>query len=385
LGQRIINLVMKEKVRFESIDLLRGLAIIVMIEVHVFNAFLIPEFRLQGWFQILNFINGLVAPSFLFVSGFAFYISVSNKVDELRKFGDVFYKRIKRIIEILIIGYVLHLPFYSLRDFIQQIDYNSWITFLNVDVLHCIAAGLFFLLLLRIIIKNNRLFIITILIFTLITTVAAPFIWKINFDEFLPMPAANYFNPNNGSLFPIFPWMGFIFTGVIAGKYFIEAQENGKQNILIKRILILGLTFILFGHLLLLGILPESIDSLSPNPIFFILRSGYVLALLSFCWFVTQKKSVKLNFIYDASRESLLIYWLHLQFIYLQLFSGKSLEDIFGHSLGILESALGAIILILIMIVCAKLWGRLKVRSMKTARTINYAFVSVLIIIFIIR
>lgn len=199
------------------------------------------------------------------------------------------------------------------------------------------------------------------------------------------MPIANYFNPKNGSLFPIFPWMGFIFSGVIAGKYFIEAQENGGQNILIKRILILGMAFVLFGHILLSGFLPESINSLSPNPIFFILRLGYVLALLSFCWFVTQKKSVKLNFIYYASRESLLIYWLHLQFIYLQLFSGKSMEDIFGHSLGILESALGAVFLILIMIACAKLWGRLKVRSMKTARTINYAFVSILIIIFIIR
>lgn len=376
---------MKGKVRFESIDLLRGLAIIVMIEVHVFNAVLISDVREQGWFQILNFINGLVAPSFLFVSGFAFYISVNNKVDELRKFGDVFYKRIKRIVEILIIGYFLHLPFYSLKDFIQQIDYTGWIEFSNVDVLQCIAAGLFLLLLLRIIIKNNRLFIITILILTLITTIAAPIIWQINFAEFLPLPLANYFNQKNGSLFPIFPWMGFIFSGVIAGKYFVEGEENGEQNILIKRILLLGMIFILFGHILLSGILPESINSLSPNPIFFILRLGYVLVLLSSCWFVTQKKSVKLKFIYYASRESLLIYWLHLQFIYLQLFAGKSLENIFGNSLGVAESALGTIFLILIMIACAKLWGRLKVRSMKTARTINYVFVSILIIVFIIR
>lgn len=376
---------MKGKVRFESIDLLRGLAIIVMIEVHVFNAVLISDVREQGWFQILNFINGLVAPSFLFVSGFAFYISVNNKVDELRKFGDVFYKRIKRIVEILIIGYFLHLPFYSLKDFIQQIDYTGWILFSNVDVLQCIAAGLFLLLLLRIIIKNNQLFIITILILTLITAIAAPIIWKINFTEFLPLPLANYFNQKNGSLFPIFPWMGFIFSGVITGKYFVEGEENGEQNILIKKILILGMIFILFGHILLSGILPESINSLSPNPIFFILRLGYVLALLSLCWLATQKNSIKLKFIYDASRESLLIYWLHLQFIYLQLFYGKSAEDIFGHSLGILESALGAIFLILIMIACAKLWGRLKVRSMKTARTVTYAFVSILIIVFIIR
>lgn len=376
---------MQEKVRFQSIDLLRGLAIIVMVEVHVFNAFLMSGEKEQSWFQILNFINGLVAPSFLFVSGFAFYISVSHKVDELRKFGNVFFKRIKRISEIIIIGYALHLPFYSLSDFIKQINYDSWVSFTNVDILQCIAAGLFLLLLLRIIIKNNRLFIITISILTIITIILSPLIWEINFNDLLLLPAANYFNSKNGSLFPIFPWMGFIFSGAVAGKYFIESQLNAEQNILVKRILIFSLVVILLGHILLSGILPESINSLLPNPIFFILRLAYVLALLSVCWFVTQKKSMKLNFIYDASRESLLIYWMHLQFIYLQLFSGKSSADIFGHSLGILESTLVALFLILIMITCAKLWGTLKFRSMKTARSVTYGFVSILILIFIIR
>lgn len=376
---------MQGKLRFQSIDLLRGLAIIVMIEVHVFNAFLMGEIRQQGWFQILNFINGLVAPSFLFVSGFAFFISVTDKVDELRKFGNVFFKRIKRISGIIIIGYAIHLPFYSLSDFIHQIDYNSWASFTKVDILQCIAAGLFLLLFLRIIIKNNRLFIVVISILTVITILVSPFIWKINFNELLPLPAANYFNPKNGSLFPIFPWAGFIFSGVIAGNYFMRSQLNLEQNIFVKRILIFSLVVILLGHLLLSGVLPESINSLLPNPIFFILRLAYVLALLSFCWFITQKKSAKLNFIYDASRESLLIYWLHLQFIYLQLFSGKSMADIFGHSLGILECVFASIFPILIMIACAKLWGKLKHKSMKTARTVTYAFISILILIFFLR
>lgn len=66
---------MKEKLDTYPADLLRGLVIIIMIEVHVFNAFLLPELRQTGWFSVLNFINGLVAPSFLFVSGFAFQVS----------------------------------------------------------------------------------------------------------------------------------------------------------------------------------------------------------------------------------------------------------------------------------------------------------------------
>ena len=60
---------MKEKVRYTFIDLLRGWAIIIMIEVHLFNAFLLPELKRAGWFDVLTFINGLVAPAFLFEVG----------------------------------------------------------------------------------------------------------------------------------------------------------------------------------------------------------------------------------------------------------------------------------------------------------------------------
>ena len=56
-------------------DWLRAWALLVMIETHVFNAFLAAQFRDTQWFRNLNFLNGLVAPSFLFVSGFVFLVA----------------------------------------------------------------------------------------------------------------------------------------------------------------------------------------------------------------------------------------------------------------------------------------------------------------------
>src|SRR5574339_468566 len=105
---------MKQKSRFLFLDLLRGWALIIMIETHVFNAFMIPSYRQEWWFGILNYINGLVAPGFLFVSGAVFYISTYGKSDELRTFGITFRKRLYRILLIFIAGYSLHLPFLSL-------------------------------------------------------------------------------------------------------------------------------------------------------------------------------------------------------------------------------------------------------------------------------
>ena len=61
--------------RLLFIDRLRGWAVVVMIETHIVNALLRNDLRHETAFVILNFINGLVAPTFLFCAGFAFAIS----------------------------------------------------------------------------------------------------------------------------------------------------------------------------------------------------------------------------------------------------------------------------------------------------------------------
>ena len=114
------EVILKQKVRYIFIDLLRGWAILIMIEVHVFNAFLLPELKQEGWFGILTFINGLVAPAFLFVSGFAFEVSSGSKLDDMRKFKLSFWRKLWRYFSIILIGYALHLPYYSLSKIINR-------------------------------------------------------------------------------------------------------------------------------------------------------------------------------------------------------------------------------------------------------------------------
>ena len=88
---------MTSKSRLAFIDLLRGWALLVMIEVHVFNAFLLPYFQATSWFNMLNFINGLVAPSFIFISGFVFLLASQKKLESFRTFGPAFWKQLGRI------------------------------------------------------------------------------------------------------------------------------------------------------------------------------------------------------------------------------------------------------------------------------------------------
>ncbi len=374
---------MKEKVRYISADLLRGLVIIIMIEVHVFNAFLIPALRQTGWFSILNFINGLVAPSFLFVSGFAFQVSSGGKLDEMRKLGKAFWKKIGRIFQIIIIGYALHLPFYSLSKIINEATPQLIESFFAVDVLQSIGFGLLILFLTRLIIKSNKgydYFLITSLV---VIALVSPLIWQIDFNQYIHPIVGNYLNTQHKSLFPLFPWLNFLFAGAIFAKHFVDARQRDEETKFIKLSAITGFVVLLLGHLFYSGLFSETITSIIPNPVFYLERLGYIIMLFFFCWLADKKFNIRKSFILDASRESLLVYWLHLIIIFGAFWNGKSLAMIIDTKLNAFEALISAIILISLMIVAAKIWGWIKKSYPKEASIFVKVFVGILLIVFL--
>jgi uncharacterized membrane protein len=374
---------MKEKVRYTFIDLLRGWAIILMIEPHVFNTFLLPELKQTGWFSVVSFINGLIAPAFLFVSGFVFEISSGSKLDDMRKFKLPFWKKLWRIISIILIGYALHLPFKSLSKIINKSTPEQLQSFFAVDVLQCIGVGLLVLFALRLIIRSDKIYHYTLIVLTIVVTAVSPIFWKTEFTDYLHPVFANYFNRLNGSLFPVFPWLNFILAGAIFSKYFLDAASNGKEEKFIKATTFTGIVMLLSGHLFYSGLFPGSLTSILPNPVFFIERLGYVLFFTALCWYYAYWKKTKKSFVIDASRESLLIYWLHLLVIYSSTF-GKSLANSFGSRLNVTESIGVTIVLMVLMVLAAKLWSWTKMKFPNYATKVAWGVVGVLFVIFLV-
>jgi len=375
---------LKEKVRYTFIDLLRGWAIIIMIEVHVFNAFLLPELKQAGWFDVLTFINGLVAPAFLFVSGFAFQVSSGSKLDDMRKFKSSFWKKLWRYFSIILIGYGLHLPYYSLSKIINKSTPEQFQSFFAVDVLQCIGVGLLILFAIRLLIHSDKIYHYTLIVLTLFVMIISPFFWKIDFTNYFHPIIAEYFNRLNGSLFPVFPWVNFILIGAIFAKYFLEAVTKDKEQKFIRATTITGIIMLLSGHLFYSGLFPGYLTSILPNPVFFIERLGYVLFFAAICWYFNNWRNTKKSFVLDASRESLLIYWLHLITIYGMFLAGQSFAILIGQTLSLVESIVATLILMIAMVLVAKVWGWTKMKFPKYAGKIAWGVVGILFIIFLL-
>jgi uncharacterized membrane protein len=378
---------MSSKSRLAFIDLLRGWAMLVMIEVHVFNAFFLPEIRTAAWFGVLNFVNGWVAPSFIFISGFVFLLASQKKLESFRTYGSAFWKQLSRIGLVLLVGYFLHLPFFSLCRMMNETDQAGWFRFYQSDVLHCIAIGLLILFLARLAIKSTRIYRNTLFIAGVAVLLVTPLMWSIDFVSMIPAPLAAYLNGWHYSLFPLFPWIGFMLFGGYFAAGYIEARETGKEkNYILK--------FALIGSLLLsLSVIIRELpihaylgsSEVRTDPFFFAERLGIVMLLLTICWFYAEWRKTEQSVVLDASKESLMVYAAHLLVIYGQFWHDHSLYFYYGKTAGIFPCVVGTLALMAVMVVAAKLWGWLKRNHLPLARVLFWMFAAATMMTFMMR
>jgi hypothetical protein len=190
-----------------------------MIETHVVNTFLAASLREESWFTVLNYLNGLVAPSFLFIAGFVQGMAWSAAPTKPVKFG----LRARTLLGIGFIAYALHFPWKELG---QHRLHDAIRVGSQVDVLQCITASLGALLLVTWITQKLGprrgefawwLGVSTLLLLTVLPAPAAAH-WN---PAFVPLRA--WLNFSTGSWFPLFPWAAFIFAGALTGAAFPSA------------------------------------------------------------------------------------------------------------------------------------------------------------------
>ena len=372
-----------QKQRYVYIDLLRGWAVLVMIEVHVVNAFLLPELRTPEWFKFLNFINGLVAPSFLFVSGFSFVLVAQRKWNDYLNRTPVFRKQLGRIFQILAVGYLLHLPFFSFSRLLYA-DWNEWGPFWKVDVLHTIAVSLLAMVAFIVLTKERKKNFILLVSFAAIVIFSSPLLYDRNLDNIFPEPIANYFSAAHHSQFPLFPWMGFVLCGGIASQLFVWWREKTAEGKIFGTFFTGGIVLVVVSfavNLLPVAVYPEH-SYWRANPSFFFIRLGIVIMLLSSLWYWEKKFQSGKSLASIVGAESLIAYAGHLFVIYGQFFDGNSLAFLIGKTKAYSEVILITGLLVLATVALSYVWHRIKNWSMFYARVLMYSVLVVAVFVF---
>ena len=363
--------------RIEFIDLLRGWAVIVMIQTHVFNATLPSAITGTAFFEVLRFIDGLVAPSFLFASGMAYAVTTRRKLNDYLAFGTPLFKQLGRLLFVLLIGYGLHIPKFNYYHLRYEAGELAWQVFWQADVLQCIAVSLIFLQVMLLVLRSERRLYMTMIGVTLAVVFATPVMWGRDFWNVLPIPIASYMNGLHYSLFPLFPWSAFLFAGALCGYFYLRARDasGGEANPApVGRMMtrsawygggLIALSFLV--HPLAAMIYPVY-DYWRFSPSFFMLRLGLVLVLCVLMFLYEKRKGVSpRSFVALVGRESLLVYTVHLMLVYGK-FGYFTFSDRVHQSFGYFEAICTTVILMGIMYALALGWSRIKSGPLRTRR-----------------
>jgi uncharacterized membrane protein len=374
--------------RYGFIDLLRGFALVVMIETHVVNAYLPLALRKGSTFFFwLTFINGLVAPAFLFATGFSLILQGDRQWENWLHFRMPFWRHMRRIGFILLVAYYTHLEGFSLSRYLENWnDYTLWAKSMRVDILQCIVVSLLAVHALIFVLRSKKLLPWGAVLLAIVAALITPWMWAHDFRGKLSLWIALFLNPHGVSLFPIFPWICFVLTGSCAASFFLRSVESGK-SFLYMRITALAGTLMIAAGLWLRDVpytLPGYTNFYNTSPLYVMIRLGCILLICSFLyWLETAGRWVPKSILL-AGQESLLVYGVHLWIIF-ALLRGTMLGPVLGREYGYGVCFVISILIIVFMLYLARQWHALKKKYPDRVRLAQAGIVLAMIAVFILR
>jgi uncharacterized membrane protein len=193
--------------RIKAFDWLRGVAVLVMVETHAL-VFVRPELHQTRAMAHLNWVNGLVAPSFILAAGFSLgLLQVRAAAGGWTGQSARLWRTLRRIGEVLAVATLVNMVWFPIR--VEP----RWLT--RIDILQCIGLSLLLALPLLLALARwpYRLAAASLL-------VAFAIFFLAPYAEHVTGSVATQLLKREGpwsTVFPLVPWSGYIFLGAGLG------------------------------------------------------------------------------------------------------------------------------------------------------------------------
>jgi uncharacterized membrane protein len=307
--------------RLAYIDWMRGLACVLMFEVHSYDSWLNTPSRDTTFFKWSQLSGTLPAPLFLFLAG----VSVALVTGKMRKKGVVANQIAKttmlRGLEILAFGYL-----FRLQEYLLGWPWAPWTDLLRVDILNTIGLSIVFMGIVCWLARTPVSCMALALLLTAATAMATPPLYTTWRPSWLPWYVESYvngvhtFDRPQAWLFPVFPWTAFSFAGLALGFVLFGDWASRNQAKAVALLGALGVAlFYLAGWLdARAWQLFAVYDYWHTSPNFFLARVSVLLILfpVSYVWCLWVATQIPFSPLIQLGQTSLLVYWVHIEFVY---------------------------------------------------------------------
>lgn len=331
------------KVHYNFIDILKTYAVFMMIVGHTLDAVLLPAVKEQSWYRWCLFLRGLTSASFFLASGAGLYFAFIGKRD--RTWHALFLERLARIVPILVAGYFLHLPVFSGYRLLFHSTAADWRQLLQCDTLQNICYSIVILQLLLVTLREwNRIMAVLVPV-TLAILGATPLIHARLTG---PMVLVQLFTHRFGSLFPLFPFSAYIFTGAIVAAAISRLREAGGLPLARACLLASGAALVAVSLVARLPVFPQYAS-----------RIGLILVIVGILTWAEGVISPVTRLCQAIGRESLVVYLVHLVIVYGSVVN-RGFSQLLGETLGLLPGLALALGLALVMTALGWSWHQVK-------------------------
>jgi uncharacterized membrane protein len=303
-------------VRHTYLDWVRGVAVLIMIEAHVFDSWTTVEERTRPLFGYAMILGGFGAPLFLFLAGVAAVLSAESKFRKSGDLGSSWRAAERRGWQIFGLAFLFRLQSYVLSG-----GYSA-ASLLKVDILNVMGPAIALAAITGRTVGakawRTGLFGAVAVAISMLT----PIVRMTPLLDFLPDPLEWYFRPSPGRTnFTLFPWAGFVFAGAALGELIDAYRAPDRARRLQSGLAIAGPTMALLAYAASFrpSIYVRS-EFWTSSPTYFLIRVGLLVALLpvGYVWarLPYRHKLSTWSPLEDLGRSSLFVYWVHVEMVY---------------------------------------------------------------------
>ena len=357
------------KKRYLFLDMLRAIAVAEMIHGHSLDGLLDVTLRDTPFFINWIHVRGYTAPIFLFAAGLALAITTLPHIDGYSQFSNTLRRRVKRLFFIILLGYLMYLPYFSLRKTILSIGSPAWHSFLRVDILRCIGVSGLIMQLWLLLKPKQALTWVFVGAITIALPVLTPAIRESSFISSLPDFLRYYFVD---SRFPLFYYASYPLLGFLIGYVFVKQKHVWPKFSLIVALLLVVIAQIMNK----VGV----ISTLQG----FMTKGGVIILLtviLERCEHLWQRLPAPVEYF---GQESLVVYIAHVVVIYGSVLN-KGVTFYWGAILSYGEVYSFVAWLFAAMVLLAYIWHKLKLEHPRVARWVKNTMFWSFLIIFLLR
>jgi uncharacterized membrane protein len=306
----------KPRGRIDAVDWLRGLAVVLMIQTHLYDAWCNPAAKATAAYGWTRFLGGIPSRLFLLIVGVAMAIRYESQIAKGVDRAAMVRTAAKRGAEVLVLAYLFRLQEYVLGGC------YDWRDLFRVDILNCIGASMIATAVITAP-RRRRPQIAVTLVAAAICIALGPIIGPAHFPHFLPRPLTSYLGGQRPmAWFPLFPWLAWPLCGVALGHYWVRMGRDARgQAIAFVTTGVVGLAMTYAVILVrrhdpyIIRYPSEMVQQMGPGTFFFRLGTMGPLALLGY---LSTRVFGRFSFsmMRQFGQTSLLVYWVHVELCY---------------------------------------------------------------------